>query len=275
MTSSTAPTAGLPGTATGRPPVLWPRAYAYWAVSYRRTWRASLFSSFLGPVVYLAAIGYGIGGLVDHSGRPGVGGVPYAVFIAPGLLTASLMQAGVGEASWPVLGAVQWQRQYHAMVATPLRPVDVLAGHLAMIVTRLALVGAVFVVAGAVLGAFTSWAAVPALAVAVLCGLAHAAPMMGFSVRQERPDGFPLIYRLGVVPLFLFAGTFFPVDQLPAAIRPIAWLTPLWNGTQAARDLVLGQASAGALLVHVAVMLVWVAAGVAVAVPGYRGRLVA
>jgi lipooligosaccharide transport system permease protein len=264
----------VPGITPWRRPVLWPRAYTYWAVYYRRTWRSGVFSSFFGPVVYLAAIGYGIGGLVDQGGRPGVGGVPYAVFIAPGLLTATLMQAGVGEASWPVLSAVQWQRQYHAMVATPLRPVDVLAGHLAMIVTRLAVVGAVFVVAGALLGAFTSWAAAGALVVAVLCGLAHAAPMMAFSVRQERPDGFPLIYRLGVVPLFLFAGTFFPVDQLPAAIRPIAWVTPLWNGTQAARDLVLGHATAGSLVVHVAVLLVWAAAGVALAVPAYRRRLV-
>jgi lipooligosaccharide transport system permease protein len=98
--------------------------------------------------------------------------------------------------------------------------------------------------------------------------------MMSFSVRQERPDGFPLIYRLGVVPQFLFAGTFFPVDRLPALLRPVAWVTPLWHGTQAARDLVLGTGSAGSLLLHVAVLTAWACGGVVLALRAYRRRLV-
>jgi len=239
---------------------------------YRGTWKASVFSQFLAPLLYLASLGFGLGSLVDGGGRGGVG-VPYAVFVAPGLLAATAMQTAVGESTYPVLGAVIWQRGYQAMIATPLRVVDVLVGHLIFIALRLFLGTTAFALVAVLVGAIRSPGVVAAVPIAVLCGLAHAAPVMAFAVRQENDQGFSVIFRLIIVPTFLFAGTFFPVQQLPLALRPVAWLTPLWHGTEAVRALVLGRVAALPLLGHLAYLTLWVVVGAVAALHHYRRRL--
>jgi len=130
-----------------------------------------------------------------------------------------------------------------------------------------------FVLVGTLIGAFTSgWVVVAAL-VAVLCGVVHALPVMAFAVGAETDNGFPMIFRFGVVPMFLFAGTFFPVDQLPALLQPVAWATPLWHATELCRGLTLGTASWGSGLGHLAYLLVWLVVGAWLAVRCYTRRL--
>src|SRR5947209_11059028 len=108
---------------TPRPGALAGRAFVYWLAVYRRVWLGSAISSFAAPLLYLGALGFGLGSLVNRSGG-GLAGVPYVEFVAPGLLAATAMQTGSGEASYPVMGAIKWQRQYHAMLASPLDTVD-------------------------------------------------------------------------------------------------------------------------------------------------------
>src|SRR5262249_10593358 len=108
----------------------WWSAFEHWLVVYRRTWRGSVFTSILSPVLFLTSIGVGLGSLI-HGGHGHVAGVRYAVYLAPGLLAAAVMQSVEGEASWPVLGSIKWERTYFAMLATPLTVSDVLLGHLA------------------------------------------------------------------------------------------------------------------------------------------------
>jgi lipooligosaccharide transport system permease protein len=249
-------------------------ALEFWLRGYRRTWRGSVVSGVLAPLLYLGSLGFGLGALVDRGASGGVGGVPYALFLAPGVLAATAMQTAVTESTWPVLGAITWQRQYHAMLAAPLGVVDVFLGHLAFVALRLVFVSTAFVAVGAALGAFRSVWVLGALLVAVLVGLAHAAPVMAYASAQESDGGFALLFRFGVMPMFLFAGTFFPIEQLPAAIRPVAWLTPLWHGTQACRALSLGEPELAPLLGHLGYLLVWVAVGVRVAAWAFRRRLV-
>jgi lipooligosaccharide transport system permease protein len=256
-----------------RPGAFGGRALEYWLTSYRRTWRGSVVSGFLSPLLYLGSLGFGLGSLVDRGGQA-LAGVPYALFVAPGVLAANAMQTAVGDCTYPVTGAIKWQRQYHAMLATPLGVLDVFAGHLGFVLVRLWIVSTAFVAVGATLGAFRSWWVLAALPVAVLCGLAHATPVMAFSASQEGDAGFALLFRFGLVPMFLFAGTFFPVDQLPVGLRPLAWATPLWHATQACRDLVLGRPEPVPLLGHVGYLLAWSVAGAAVGVWVYRRRLV-
>lgn len=253
-----------------RPWVLAPRAMEYWLRAYRFTWRGSVVSGFLSPLLYLGSLGFGLGTLVPD----GVGGVPYAVFVAPGVLAANAMQAGVGEASYPVMGAIKWQRQYEAMLATPIGVLELLLGHLAYIVLRTAVVVAAFVGVGAALGAFRSWWVVVVMPVAVMCGAAHAAPVMAYAARQENDGGFNLLFRFGVIPSFLFAGTFFPIEQLPVVMRGLAWLTPLWHGTELCRDLVLGRAELLAGLGHLGYLTLWLALGGWLALRSFRKRLV-
>ena len=127
----TATTITAVGSTPDRSGHRWARAFAFWLASYRRVWRGSVFESFVSPLFFLAAMGFGLGLLVDAGPDGGMGGVSYVQFIAPGILAAQAMNTAVGESTYPVLGGVKWFRQYHAMLATPLRIPDVVLGHLA------------------------------------------------------------------------------------------------------------------------------------------------
>jgi|tagenome__1003787_1003787.scaffolds.fasta_scaffold20931484_2 lipooligosaccharide transport system permease protein len=268
----TATVSGLPRTP--RAGTLWWRSTLYWLTLYRRNWQGSAISNFLAPLLYLGAMGYGLGRLVNSSGTAALDGVPYVQFIAPGVLVATAMQTGVGESTYPVMGAVKWQRQYHAMLAGPMGPVDLVLGTGAFVVLRVAIASAAFTVVAALLGALPSPLALVAALVAVLCGAAHVPATMAFSAAQESDYNFALLFRFGVLPAFLFAGTFFPVDQLPGWIRPLAWVTPLWHGTTAARQLTLGVPDWPAIAGHCAYLLLWIAVGIPIAVRVFTRRLV-
>jgi lipooligosaccharide transport system permease protein len=252
---------------------LWLRSFGYWAFQYKRTWRSSVTVSFLEPLLYLAAMGIGLGTLVDHHVHE-VQGVSYLTFIGPGLLAAATMQVGVSESTYPVMGAIKWVKTYHAMLATPLRVIDVLRGHLAWIVLRLTMVSGVFLGVLAAFGLTRSWEAVLALPAAILTGLAFAAPIAAFSATQEKDAAFAVIYRFGVVPLFLFSGIFFPITRLPGWLQPVAWATPLYHGVALCRSVVLGDASLGTSIAHAVYLVALIVAGYAAARVTYRSRLV-
>ena len=252
------------------------RSLQSWAYRYKRTWRGSIVTSTVGPIMFLSAMGLGLGSLVNRGPAGGrqLGGVSYLVFIAPALLAAAAMQTAALEASWPVVAAVKWLKTYDAMLATPLRVRDILYGHLTWITMRVLLSSAIFLVVLAAFGAAKSPEAVFLLPAATLTGLAFAAPIAAYAVGLERDQGLTAIFRFGVIPMFLFSGTFFPVSQLPAALRPVAYFTPLWHGVDLCRHLDVGRASFLGSLGHVAYLAVWVVAGTAVATVTYRRRLV-
>jgi lipooligosaccharide transport system permease protein len=249
------------------------RAAEYWLTSYRRTWRGSAVSSVITPVLFLTAMGIGLGNYV-HGGTGRVEGVRYAVFLAPGLLAAWAMETALGETTWPVLGGFKWQRIYHAMLATPLTVTDVLLGHLAFVAIRIGLVCAMFTVVTAALGlAHSAIGALLALLAAALTGLAFAGPIAAYSATRENERAFAVLYRFGMIPMFLFSGTFFPVSQLPDSVRWLAYVTPLWHGVALTRWLALGRGSAAALLLHAALLVALGVAGILAARRTYRRRL--
>jgi lipooligosaccharide transport system permease protein len=247
------------------------RAYEFWLLSYRRVWRGTLASSVLNPVLYLTALGVGLGTVVNKGAHPL--GVPYLTYVAPGLLAAVAMQVSTAEAAWPVYAAIRWTRQYFAMLATPLRVTDLIAGHLLYVATRAAISGAIYLVVIAGFGAVQSTWAVLAWPACVLIGLAFAAPVSALSAYAEREPFNPLM-RFGVMPMFLFSGTFFPVTQLPHGLRELAYATPLWHGVDLVRHFTLGTPTAGEAAGHVAYLLLWFGAGVWLAHLAHRKRLV-
>jgi lipooligosaccharide transport system permease protein len=251
------------------------RQYDYWATGYKRTWKGSVVSSFLVPLLYLSAMGVGLGKLVDrNSGGGALGGVSYLAFIAPGLLAATAMLTAVGESTYPIMGKIKWNFVFHAMIATPLRPVDVVIGQLGFIAFRVLTTCAVFLGVIAVFGGIESPLGVLGLPVAVLVGLAFAAPVFAIATRLESDSGFAMIFRFGVIPMFLFSGAFFPVTQLPDAIEWLAYVTPLWHGVALTRDLCLGPVAAGPAIGHIAYLLLWIAVGTWLTVLGLTRRLV-
>lgn len=242
------------------------RVLGYTLLRYKRTWRGSLTESFLYPFFFLIAMGIGLGHLVNaHSDQThaiqSFGGVSYVVFIAPGVLVATAMQLAVGESTWPVLGGIRWERTWHAMLAAPIRVSDVLNGHLAFIGLRVVVSATAFLLVIAAFGDIRSPLAVLALPTAVLTGLAFAAPITAFAATREQDTSFSVIYRLGIVPLFLFSGTFFPISQLPGWLQLVARVSPLYQAVTLSRALVVGGANwadAG----HAAYLLAMVVIGV-------------
>ncbi|GAA2860441.1 ABC transporter permease [Pseudonocardia halophobica] len=243
---------------------------------YRRNWRATAVSSVLQPLLFLLAFGLGFGSLI--ASRPGAeaatGGVPYLVWLAPALLAMSTVQSAAFEMTYPVLSGFKWQRVYLGMAATPLTGAQIAVGHLVWVAAKMTLTGAVYLVLIAVFGGAASIGVLGSLAAAVLTGAAVAAPVMAFSAsREDEGAAFNALFRFVVLPMTLFSGTFFPVAALPAWVQPLAWVSPLWHGTELARAAALGTGTAGAVLGHLAYLAALLAVGTGLSVRAFTRRL--
>jgi lipooligosaccharide transport system permease protein len=266
---------GTPSTQAARRTSGAHRVYEHLFLRYRRTWRGSLASTFLNPLLFLGSLGFGLGRFVDRHGTlAALGGVSYVSYLAPGLLTTTAMQVGMGEAAWPVLGAVLWTKDYIAMVNTPLRVVDLLTGHMAYIAVRVALATTTFLATMALFGTIHSPLGILAAPASVLTGMAIVTPLAAYSVTRRDDNSFNIVFRFVMTPLFLFSGTFFPIGQLPRAVRPVALVLPVWHGVDLARMLTLGHVRAAAAVVHLTVLLAYIGVGLRLAALAYRRRLV-
>ena len=261
-------------TTLARPSSTVGRVFEHRFLQYRRTFRSSVFSSFISPVLFLTAMGIGLGGYVSNGAA--LGGVPYLVFLAPGLLAATAMQSASFEATFPIIGGLAWSRVFHAMYATPITPRDVALGNLAWIVARLTLICTIFTLVIVLFGAAESPLVVLAIPAAVLTGMAFAGPIAALSATQKTPSKFAAIFRFGITPLFLFSGTFFPISSLPAALQALAWLTPLFHGVALTRGLSLGTLmdEPVAAAIHVIYLTTLALVGAWLTVVNIRRRLV-
>lgn len=238
------------------------RSFRRWWVVYRRVWRGSFATTLLVPLITLVGLGYGLGELLEQNGQFSAG--DYVAFLGPGLLATTAMTTAEGESTWPVLGSIRWDRSYHAMLASPLGPVDVLVGHLLWILTRVMLGAAAFLVVLTVLGIPASWTALLTVPFAAAIGFAFAGPLMGYAARTENEEHFALLYRFVMVPLQLFSGAFFPVGQLPSALEAVAKVTPIWHGVELCRSATLGTLSVWPAVGHLGYLLLWGVVGLLV-----------
>ena len=238
------------------------RQLDYWVTVYKRTWRASIASSFLSALFYVLAMGVLLGGFVDAGGAALDGAPSYLAFIAPGLVAAHAMQTAAGETMYPVLGAIKWNKTYLGMVATPLTPADVVAAHLAFVLFRVATACGAFLLVMSLFGLFSSVPGVlAAFLVQLLIGLAFGTPLYAYSAGLSDPTPFAVIFRVLIMPLFLFSGAFFPVSNLPDGIEWLAWVSPLWHGVNLTRMLTLGTLDGPLALVHLVYLGVLAAVG--------------
>ncbi|MFI7535294.1 ABC transporter permease [Streptosporangium sp. NPDC049376] len=235
---------------------------------YRRVWRASVLSSFVVPVLFLVSFGVGVGRYVGE-----VGGVGYLAWIAPGVMASTAFQMAVGDSTYPVLGDFKWVRGFHAMRATPVGVRDMVAGGLLYVVLRVESAVVVFLVVAGVFGALRSPWVVVTPVVAALLAVAVAAPVTGFSASIDHDSYFALLFRFVMIPSALFGGVFFPVEQLPPVVRPLAYASPLWHGVELCRAATLGAAPPWPVGWHVGVLLVFAGAGVVWAVRAFGRRL--
>jgi lipooligosaccharide transport system permease protein len=247
----------------------------YW-IWYRRNWRATAVSSVLQPLLFLLAFGVGFGSLVDGTGRASeaTGGVGYLVWLAPALLAVSAVQSGTFESTYPVLSGFKWQRIYHAMTAGPISPAQVAVAHLTWVSAKIAGSGLIYIAVIALFGGVGGPGILVSLLAAVLTGAAVTALVTAYSGRLETEGGsFSVLFRLVLIPMTLFSGTFFPVERLPVWIQPLAWVSPLWHGTELARSAALGRWVPLAALGHLGYLLVLLAVGTWLATRIYTRRL--
>jgi len=265
-----------PRTASPRAALAWPgvRVFEHKLFEYRRTFRGTLFFTFIQPVLFLTAMGLGLGSFIDRGANPQFGGVPYLAFLAPGLLAAQAMQTATVESTWPIMAAMRWTKTFDALLASPQGTRDIVLGHIYWCCARLAFVSAVFLVVMIAFGAATPVGALLTWPVAILTGLAFAAPISAFTATQKTESSFNVIFRFGITPLFLFSGAFFPISQLPAVIQPLAYATPLYHGVAVSRGIILGNVTAADAAIHIAVLVAFIVAGTAAAFVTFRRRLV-
>lgn len=232
------------------------------ARAYRRIWRGSVITTFLNPIMYLAAMGVGLGVLVDDgSGRDALEGVAYLTFLAPGLLAASTMMTGASDGAWPVMAGIKWQRHYEAILSTPVAVRDLVAGHLLWVGVRLLMVSAIFGTVMVLFGATSVGQSAAAIIPAIVTGMAFGAAVTAFAAWTEDHVGLTNLFRFGIVPMFLFSGTFFPITQLPGWMQPLAYLTPLWHGVEMTRAWSIGIDPTFSPVVHFGYLFLWVVVG--------------
>lgn len=241
-----------------------------------RAWLTSTLLAAIGnPVVYLLAMGLGLGAAVSAK-TAAIDGVSYLVFVAPALLVSTVIMSVTAEMTFPIMGGFTWHRTFHAAHATPLEPRQIALGHLWAVLVRFVWQSAIFYLIMLVFSAAPGpwgWLTIP---IGMMAAASFGAPLMAFSATRE--DGndmaFPLVQRFIVMPMFLFAGTFFPLEAMPVYLRWIGWISPVWHGTQLSRVASYGSVQPVWLLVcHVLFLLATSIAGIWLAVRVFERRL--
>lgn len=242
---------------------------------YKPIWKSAVFGTVLQPLLYLLGMGLGVGALVDRGTESTeiLADTSYFAFLAPALLATTAMMTGGSTSLWQVLDGFLWGGRYRAMSATTLAPRDVVTGLGLWHATRIAI--GVFGVAVALLlfDDTRSTGLLVACPVAVLTGLAFAMPITAWSATREQDASFPAVLRFVLIPMFLFGGAFYPIEQLPGWLQPVAVATPLWHGVEFCRAAVVGTVVWSEAAVHVAVLMAFVLAGWIAAVWAFSKRL--
>ncbi|WP_242703554.1 ABC transporter permease [Arthrobacter sp. D5-1] len=215
------------------------------------------------PVAYLFAMGVGLASLVDANSEATFGGVSYLEFVAPALLVSAAVMTASGEFSYPIMDGFKWRRVFYGPHASPLIPEQIASGHIMASTLRFLLQSVVYFVVVALFGASPGpWGWVSAL-VATVAALSFGLPLMAYAASIIQDKGqFALVQRFIVMPLFLFSGTFFPLDSLPIAVRWIGWISPVWHGTELSRVFTYGMDQSPVLtIIHVVFLLATAAVG--------------
>ena len=233
-----------------------------------------IFYSVANPLLYLLAIGAGVGTLINRSSG-GIDGVPYLVFLAPALLANAAIQGSMDETVFPTLSGFLWSKIFYGMNSTPLNGRQIALGvYWAAMVRNAFTVGTYYIVmlAFGVLKAPHAWLAIPA---GFLAGAAFGAVMLAFAGNVKNEDHFfTFVGRFIIQPMFFLSGTFFPLSSIPIYLRWIGWISPLWHATDLGRYLTYGHHISTQLVwIHIIFLLAMVAIGLKLAFIAFSKRL--
>lgn len=211
-------------------------------LAYRRAWYI-FASGFLEPVLYLFSIGVGVGQLItgfEFNGQS----IPYAEFVAPGMLAASAMNGSLLDSTFNFFFKLKYNKLFDQMLATPLTTMDIARGELSWSLLRGGIYSAGFLLVMVAMGLVSSWWAVLVVPAALLIGLAFGGVCMALTTYMRSWQDFEFV-TLATMPMFLFSATFFPVEAYPTVVRWVVELTPLYRGVVLCRELTTGALSWG------------------------------
>lgn len=222
--------------------VSWPYAVAVWRrnfAMYRRTWKLNLLPNFFEPVLYLMAIGIGVGSYVTE-----MAGMSYAEFLAPGLVCVAAMNGASFEVTYNVYVRLNFDKTYDAMLTSPISVDDILVGELLWAMTRVMIYGGSFLVIAMLFGLAPLPGALLAIPIIPLTGLLFATLGLAFTLRIPNIDLFSFYFTLFLTPLFLFSDVFFPIaERLSPELQWVAELLPLVHPVRLTRAAFQGQPS--------------------------------
>lgn len=249
------------------------RAQRIWEknfIAYRRMWKV-VFSGFFEPVFYLFAVGIGVGALVGDVVLPDGTAVPYAAFVAPAMMAASAMNGAVIETTFNIFFKLKFGKVYEGILTTPMQPMDIAIGEVGWALLRGVLYSTAFVVVMLVMGMTESWLAIFAVPAATLIGFAFGSVGLAASTWMKSWQDFDLV-SLVTMPLFLFSGTFYPLDVYPPVLQQLAKISPLYHGTELLRGFTLGVLD-WTMVGHAAFLLVMGLVGASIAARRLDGML--
>jgi lipooligosaccharide transport system permease protein len=239
----------------------WPRMVERNLLVYKHGWLV-LFSGFFEPLFYLLGIGFGLGQMVGTVPGPDGNPISYVLFIAPALLAASSMNGAITESTFNFFFKLNYDKTFASILTTPMSPADISVGELVWALIRGLLYVIGFLVVILMLGLVRSPLVILTIPGALLIGFAFASVGMAATSFMRTWQDFDLI-QLVVLPMFLFSGTFFPLERYPDAVRLLVEVTPLYQGVDLLRGLSLGIVGP-ATLVHIAYLTIMGIAGLAV-----------
>jgi lipooligosaccharide transport system permease protein len=216
---------------------------------YRHGWIVIL-SGFFEPLFYLGSIGFGLGALVGTVSGPGGQQISYQLFVAPALLASAAMNGAIAEGTFNFFFKLRYNKTFDAILSTPLSAGDIAVGELVWALIRGGIYAIAFLLVMAVLGLVVSPWVILTFPAALLIGFAFGGVAMAATSFMRTWQDFDLI-QLAILPMFLFSGTFYPIDAYPEAIRTVVQLTPLYQGVDLLRSLAVGHLEP-ILLAHVA-----------------------
>lgn len=218
-----------------------------------------ILSGFFEPVFFLLALGVGLGSIVGSVQTTAGQAVPYAAFIAPGLLAVAAMNGAIYDSTWNVFFKMQYAKLYEGMLATSLGPLDVALGEILLALLRGGVYATGFLIVMQVLGLNLSWTALLAIPAVLLIAFGFASLGMAVTSYMKTFQQMDWI-NFFLLPMFLFSATFFPVSVYPVPVQVIVEIFPLWHGVELVRGLTTGSLDI-AMLGHVAYFVVMIAVG--------------
>ncbi|MDW7649893.1 MAG: ABC transporter permease [Bacillota bacterium] len=219
---------------------------------FRKTWKTNIAFNFIEPLLYLTAMGWGLGAFVGE-----IRGMSYIQFIAPGMIASSAMWASSAECTYESYVRMHYQKIFHAITATPVELDEVVTGELLSGVFKSLLYGSVILLVITFLGLVPSPFALLIPFVLILCGFVFAELGMIWTGLVPKIDSFSYFFTLVVTPMFLFSGVFFPIESLPDAVQTAAWFLPLYHIVVLLRSLTMGTISP-VLFLHVLWLAVFI-----------------